>query len=754
MQKKAELFCRVAQKHGECLATEIINSDESAAQIKLEFNVQMPFQYRVDGESPNGVRKTEIVIAYLTKRFPWATPIFTLRMDFPRDLPHLQPGNITKFPEPCLIDGAPREFFFQFGLAEVGIFHLIDQLAIWLRKAATSSLIDYSQGWEPTMRQNLNHLLSLDIEAYQNTVARKPGWKVFGTDFYRSGQKTDTINKDLSILLEAGSEQVPLRNDINDKQISISHQSDNGMLGQTVTCLIWPGADAGGKPIISSTYTPETVTTMGELKEKAAELCCLEQLEIFLNNIERYFNSYILKLPIPVGIVLAVRRPCHLIGSKSDIELIPYVFEINASPERTGLLANGNNEPVGPCQALAEANPQLMRNVSGTLELPALAMIGAGSVGSKLALHFAKSGIGVKSISDSGILRPHNSARHGLVQKRLSGNKAKALADEIGALGQTPEVYENDLVLGCENKKNRNAILPKSASFAVNSTASLAVREALANLDPKASKQRQIEAALFGRGEGAYLLTEGADRNPNVNDLIGELYSNTSSLRQTELLFDEKYGLTQIQIGLGCGSLTMPMTDARLSNMTGGLAEEVQRIIAAPPEHGEMVVAIKEENSPSAQWTRQSVPPFTIAPIEGVEDWQIRVSPNVLQKMRVEQAKYPDVETGGVMIGLCSARLQAITVVDLLPAPPDSTRTASKFVLGTQSLKTSIENRFRDSGGSLVDVGTWHTHMTDIGPSQLDRETAHDLAKDRTPPSCLFIVTPNQFHAFMEASDG
>lgn len=198
----------------------------------------------------------------------------------------------------------------------------------------------------------------------------------------------------------------------------------------------------------------------------------------------------------------------------------------------------------------------------------------------------------------------------------------------------------------------------------------------------------------------------------------------------------------------------MPMTDARLSSMTAGLAEEVQQVITAPPEQGELVIAIKDKNSPSAHWTRQTVSPFTLAPIEGVDEWQIRVSPRVLEMMRAEQAKYPDVETGGVMIGLCSARLQAVTVVALLPAPPDSTRSASKFVLGTEGLKDSIERRFKDSGGSLVDVGTWHTHLADTGPSQLDRDTAHDLSKDRTPPSCLFIVTPNQFHGYMEAQDG
>ncbi|MEO0911102.1 MAG: hypothetical protein AAFX96_12450, partial [Pseudomonadota bacterium] len=330
----------------------------------------------------------------------------TLRKDFPRDLPHLQPGSLDQFPEPCLIDGAPREFFFQFGLAEVGVFHLIDQLTIWLVKAAKSSLNDPSQGWEPTLRHNLDHFISLDIEAYKNTVNRKAGWKVFDAKFFRSGQKLDTLEKGVTVLLEASTEQVPLRNNINDKQLSITSKSETGMLGQSVTCLIWPGTSASGKPIISSTYSPETVTTIGELKEKADNLSCLESLENFLNSLERYFQGFNLNLPIPVGIIFAVKRPFKLIGSVSDIELIPYVVEVRASSDRITLFSAGNDEPVGPTQALAVANPELMRTVSGVPELPAVSIVGAGSVGSKLALHFAKSGIEPTSISDSGILRP------------------------------------------------------------------------------------------------------------------------------------------------------------------------------------------------------------------------------------------------------------------------------------------------------------------------------------------------------------
>ena len=61
--------------------------------------------------------------------------------------------------------------------------------------------------------------------------------------------------------------------------------------------------------------------------------------------------------------------------------------------------------------------------------------------------------------------------------------------------------------------------------------------------------------------------------NPTLCDLVVELYATVSSARLLRLLFDQAYGLSEVQIGQGCGSLTMPMTDMRLSAMTAGLTE-------------------------------------------------------------------------------------------------------------------------------------------------------------------------------------
>ena len=171
----------------------------------------------------------------------------------------------------------------------------------------------------------------------------------------------------------------------------------------------------------------------------------------------------------------------------------------------------------------------------------------------------------------------------------------------------------------------------------------------------------------------------------------------------------------------------MPMTDMRLSAITAALTEEFVGCTQNTIAEGSIIIGSKAEASSDTKWHRQEVPPFEVVEIEGPEGWTIRLSQTALTKIRSEVALHPTVETGGLLIGLCSARLKAITVVDVIDAPPDSVRSASLFVLGTQGLKAAIKARHRASGNTLFDVGTWHSHLADQGPSALDRAMAKNL---------------------------
>lgn len=743
----AKHLLRVALTHPECLDGAVLAPEDGLARIRLDMNVEMPLDMKADGISRSGVRTCEPVTLKLLPGFPWQSPRFYLREDFPRNFPHLMP--FAAIPRPCLVEGDQDEYFLQFGLVEYGIFQLVEQLAIWLRKAAISGLIDPAQGWEPMLRRDFRDIVEIDADAARNSVTRSGGWIAWQGRFFRHGAAEACLNGAAETWVSSKGKPTPLIQKPNDSTFR-SRQTDPGTsLGNTVVGVIWPDKNPDGTPSISATYLPESVATLRDLRARAVELGCGRGLETFLANVERSFAGLVLLAPIPIGIVLCVRRPIHLIDSTSDIELLPYVVEIRANDRRASLFTMGDDEPVSSAMHYQSLTPSLLQTLSGASGRPALAILGCGSVGSKLAMHAARSGQNIAAVSDESSLRPHNMARHALGADSVGTNKAEALAKELSGFGMEPVVHRGDLSVDLRDPERSKQIIPWAAAAAINSTASLSVREALASVASPRLHTRLFEAALFGRGCGALLLGDGKGHNPNHCDLIAELYATLDDERAVELLFDPAGGLAEIQIGQGCGSLTMTMDDARLSAMTASLSQEISKALDTSVQQGLVVIGTADDDSPSSRWTRYVVPAFETVAITGSEGWQLRLSQRVANRIRADAKASPSVETGGVMIGLTSARLKTVTVVDLLAAPADSRRTPSLFVLGTNGMQEVIRNRHEQSGRTLFDVGTWHSHLRDQGPSSTDWKTAADLAAERTPPAILLIATPARFHALV-----
>ena len=187
--------------------------------------------------------------------------------------------------------------------------------------------------------------------------------------------------------------------------------------------------------------------------------------------------------------------------------------------------------------------------------------------------------------------------------------------------------------------------------------------------------------------------------------------------------------------------------------MTAGLSLEIGAALDAPVPDGLICLGISEDLGTSTKWTRRNVPAFETVAIAGSDGWELRISRRIADQIRAEAKSHSKVETGGLMIGLASARLKTVTVVDLIEAPADSLRTASIFVLGTIGLQSAVQDRHNASGKTLFDVGTWHSHLADFGPSSTDWQTAADLAAGRAPPSVLLITTPEQFYALVSTQE-
>lgn len=741
----ADHLLRVAKSHPEYLGGEVLADDE----VRIDIRVEMPLHLKADGISDTGVRTVEPVTLRIPAGYPWLSPRVELRDDFPRDFPHLFPSPPGSPARPCLVDGDQDEFFLQFGLVEYGLFHLLEQVAVWLRKAAISHLIDPAQGWEPAMRRGLIDVLSFDADQARATALKGGGYVAWKARFTRIGTFEAGLRSGGSVWIESKGVKVPLST--TDKSLFTATTISDAAVsrGGTVIGVVWPDKPESGGPLISGSYAPDDVTTLAQLRERAVSLGCRRGLDSFISNVERSWRGQYLDAPIPLGIILSIRRPFNLIGSSSSIELLPYVIEMRPVSGHTSLFPGGDAEAVSPAIHFQTLSAGLLRTLSGVTNRVPLVMLGCGSVGSKLAVHAARSGQPVVALSDNGRLRPHNMARHALYPERAGMEKVDALAEEMAGFGLNPLIFRGNIATTLLAAGGRAQIVPPEARMVVNATASLAVREALTASMPERDRARYAEAALFGRGRMAYLLLDGAGHNPSHGDLMAELYATIDDPDAAALLSDPVTGLQEVQVGQGCGSLTMTVDDAQLSMMTAGLAKEVGRATDHPQRDGMIVTGISDADTPTTRWTRRSVAPFEMVAIDGTDGWRLRISPRVAERIRAEAARFEHTETGGLLIGLSSARLRTVTVVDLLDPPVDSTRSAGLFVLGTQGLHAAITARHRDSGRTLFDVGTWHSHLADEGPSPLDWRTASELAVGRAPPSVLLIVTPRRFHALI-----
>jgi E2/UBC family protein A/JAB domain-containing protein similar to deubiquitination enzymes/ThiF family protein len=748
LRTHAERFISSVSRHPRCQDATLDDVSDENAWISFNAHVDMPTHMRADGVSPSCVRLIEKITVRIGRHYPWDFPTFYLRQDFPRDLPHLQPGPKDVQPRPCLVDGVHNEFFTQFGQVEAGIHRLIRQLLLWLQKAAEGTLLDILHGWEPTLRQGLSSHVVLDGSFVRNIVDGRGGFRTLLARYacYDANRTRDP--SEAMPILVVKNQRALLGPGKGDKA-EIEDLENNIVSGTTVCIAVWAGNQPDGSPVVSDKYQPETIYTLRDLRQRAKELNCSSGLTDALNTLQQHFSRRSFPRPFPIAIVICVRRPYSVIGQGSNIELLPYVCMIQPGTVTGSLFPDGEETPVEPAAQIDAVSRNLLRRVAGTPESAPVTFIGCGSVGSKAALHLARSGVEISSLADKGVLMPHNMARHALVRSPISHGKAAELRRELADLAFEPKIFEGDVVAHILSGKPCIDIVPRHTEHIINTTASQRMREILSDHALTGSMPRISEIVLFGRGNAGVVLIEGTDHNPNLHDLMTVLYGAQKSKRLFQLLHDPEFGLTEVQIGQGCGAYTMPMSDMRLSAMTATLAEAWLEEVSSSPQNGAVLAVNTKSGSKDTEWLEIALGPFSIVPIQGRDNWTLRISPDVVAAIRAEVARYPRVETGGLLIGHTNDRLQVITVVDLLPAPPDSTRSSTKFTLGVDGLKDRISERFRQSGETLADVGTWHSHLTDSGPSKMDWNTANELARERIAPSTLLIAVPSGFHAIL-----
>ncbi len=717
-----------------------------ATTVDVTFRVNLPSEWRRQGESPSGVRSREVVRFDFSAGYPLYPPTLSLREDFTRNLPHMQPWVTNGRPVPCIYDGDTGELLHRDGLAGI-----LNQTSLWLDNAALSRLIDPEQGWEPVRRDSFHDDVVADAGHLQGLVDRRGGWRFLKVSYLKIGEAAGGYSIHGQVLREV----------VKVNPASVGHHFREGELngdaglrcGASLALVAWPGKLPSGEAIVTDDYFPETVENIDGLKERATMYGCGGDLDAGFRWLQRCLSGWSEAGPFPMPVILLARRPFHLIGSTSPIEICPYMVEIRLP----GLLGDGGATAVRPAAHRYTISRSLLAGMAGrvtTTDHPRWTLVGAGSLGSKLALHLARAGNGPEVVVDRSGMSPHNAARHALVpatgdmQILWMDAKARNLSQALRGLDQEATALVADAVAMAMDRKRAQGAWSRKSWAVVNATASLAVREAFGASEW--TRPRVVEASLFAGGRVGAVTVEGPGRNPSTTDLMAEFYAMLQEEPElSSMIFDDNEAVARQGTGHGCGSLTMAMSDGRLSLFAAGMAEYLlgRQENGLPDEGGEVVVGRIWDDGLGVAWRAERIPAVTVIETKNGSPWRVHLHQRALSKMQAEAGRWPDAETGGVLMGRLSEVSRVAHVVDVLDAPEDSERSAGEFILGTQGLRRRLQDYSTAVGWSLYCLGTWHSHLSPGGPSPTDRATARAVSLARLAPSIFVIMTPTGLEA-------
>lgn len=726
---------RLLEAHPAVASVKVEETAGGGANVYAIFLVALPSRWAAAGESPNGVRAREEVLVEFPPCFPEEAPRFTLREDFPDMLPHIYLHKRGSRVPPCITFGDRRDV-----MHSDGIYRLVDQMSDWLDKAALDQLATNDKGWEPSRREVGFNYIEMD-PADHFTKPPFGGWRMFMCMAAWSKDGRWSLARDPQFKAPLGSRLFML------EWVKTLSPDEKAVFGHAPLVFCWPQVTAGGQPAIHERYKADTVTTFAELGDQATEWGCRVALDDFVSNFNRVLETSNVKADVLFYFAFPVRRPTHITGTRSEFEMVAYKMKLRLPTK----LSVKDTTAVKPVSFTSPVSSKLLRRTSALQEQSRelqLTFVGCGSLGSKVAMHVARAGGCAALLIDEKRVVAHNVARHALLPQDVDSlqGKAERLAEIMASFkARHPKFFAADVRgLDFAGAKYRDYFRGER-SVVVNTTGSPAVRDFLTKSKFEA---RVLEGALVHHGNAAFMTVEGRERNPSSIDLV---YHSYERLRTLGFLRDA--GVTEaniLEIGVGCHSVTIPMSDARVSLVAAGVGQKLlQYDEAGLPDVGVSAVASVGADGMSIAWSHDDVGPTHVAQVYDAQTWTVRVLDRAHKKILADVAQHPMVETGGIVVGSVSALTREIFITDVLPASPDSIREPTRFVLGIEGTRDAIREYEALGGRTLWCLGTWHSHLAVSGPSQLDRDTAQSLDGQLRHAAVLLIRHPDGYAALV-----
>lgn len=471
--------------------------------IEINMDVPLPRDARDQGISATGVKATEWVKIVFPTSFPAHAPRLFLRADFNRAHPHINPGKPGELVSPCIYEGRLDDLLHE----PDWINGIINQLADWLGKAATGELLDCSgQGWEPIRRDSVDGTIVTNIAIIRERMAnaKNPISQYLRYEYWQpiSGHSGRIIDE-ITLYPNLGEAIRKFRIGNNECSPFRSYFS--------LAIVI-----SGGTNKTIDVYQPDDVDNLEQLLLRAESYGCRLGLENRLKEITENITLPQIEQTLEVAVLFAVKRPCNLIGEGSDIEVIPYGITFISDENRRLQLTRTS---VFPLVLIQKVSQQLLaetsdRNFNEADRRKEIAMIGCGSLGSKIAMHLARSGHGPFRLYDKDCFSPHNIARHAVANLAAAEFMApkfwltQSLLSQVGAkITRVNNSYE-DVISLLQTKPD---LFAKCSGLIIDATASSSVQDALCMVSPKHFGAPLLQVSLYGRGKIGFFGLEGKE---------------------------------------------------------------------------------------------------------------------------------------------------------------------------------------------------------------------------------------------------
>jgi molybdopterin/thiamine biosynthesis adenylyltransferase len=707
---------------------EDISCGDHMVLVKSLWSVTLPNRFRQRGISKTGVKQVEEVYWRIPLDYPKSAPSPRLRQDFPTNLPHINPHTSGNLVFPCVAEMGLLD-----SLHSIGLSAILDATCQWLTNAAADNLHCPVQGWELTRRDDTTGLISVDTHAIRaeleasNRAARFYSYRYC----YMTASGESIIGAVDTPCLGTTNNSLKQKHTFIVRDTSIRY----------APCVLFQTAD--GHNI--DEYRPESVIDFRSLRAFSRHLGVRDAFDARVKYLLSVSSpqSLLKKDRAPVEeflVVFAVKRPFPLIGSDSRWELLPYRVQY----DKDNQARLSDTVVVRPTYFIERSSPPLLQATSGrTVEnLTNIGLLGCGSLGSKIALHLAKSGCYQFELVDKDWFSSHNNARHGLIVSdfdNLYGSKSDLLQREILKLNiSAKKIGNNILSMGSDDGFQ----LAAQTDFIIDATASLPVKYFLAH-DCYALPGKLIHTVLYGQSTVGVVAIEGDARSVRIDDFAAFL--NTlcidNSLIQTAMYGNEGSGLKHY--GEGCSSVTTTMNDIDISLMSAAMTAKINTHIEhnERTQYGLLHIGVLDKLSLNMTWKSHVFPSTLLIPKDGDFDWDIRVLGEVTQKIEKLSDIDCTVENGGVIAGYVCHLSRTIYVTYLLDAPEGSTQLPDRFTLMTTGLEGVFDEIHKKTNGQITFLGTWHSHTQPTPPSEIDRNTLKKLQSHYDFPVIMLTYT-------------